>query len=407
MKKFASLAVLSGLLALSLMEASPGPEKMAINLRDSSRMAQLITLFMCGDVMTGRGIDQVLPHPGDPTLHEPYMESAGGYVELAVRANGPIPRPVNFSYIWGEALHELERVAPDLRMINLETSITKGDDYWRGKEVHYRMNPENIFCLTVANIDYAALANNHVLDWGYSGLKETLETLKEVKIKYSGAGQNLQEAETPAVFEIKGKGRVIVFSFGSETSGIPFSWAASAQKAGVNLLPDFSDNTVEYIQEKVLAVKRPGDIAVASIHWGGNWGYGVPKEQIEFAHKLLEHAGLDVVHGHSSHHVKGLEVYRDKLIIHGCGDFLNDYEGISGYESFRGDLGLMHFVSVDPSTGKLVRLEMTPTQIKNFRVYRASRADALWLMDVLNREGKKFGTRVELREDTTLALKWD
>jgi len=154
-------------------------------------------------------------------------------------------------------------------------------------------------------------------------------------------------------------------------------------------------------------VKRPGDIAVASIHWGGNWGYGVPKEQIEFAHKLLEHAGLDVIHGHSSHHVKGLEVYRDKLIIHGCGDFLNDYEGISGYESFRGDLGLMYFVSVDPSTGKLVRLEMTPTQIKKFRVYRASRADALWLMDVLNREGKKFGTRVEWREDQTLALKWD
>ncbi len=407
MKKFASLAVLSGLLALSLMEASPGREKMAINFRDSSRMAQLITLFMCGDVMTGRGIDQVLPHPGDPTLHEPYMESAGGYVELAVRANGPIPRTVNFSYIWGEALHELERVAPDLRMINLETSITKGDEYWRGKEVLYRMNPENIFCLTVANIDYTALANNHVLDWGYSGLKETLETLKKVKIKYSGAGQNLKEAETPAVFEIKGKGRVIVFSFGSETSGIPFTWAASAQKAGVNLLPDFSDKTVEYIKEKVLAVKRPGDIAVASIHWGGNWGYGVPKEQIEFAHKLLEHAGLDVIHGHSSHHVKGLEVYRDKLMIHGCGDFLNDYEGISGYESFRGDLGLMYFASVDPSTGKLVKLEMTPTQIKNFRVYRASRAEALGLRDVLNREGKKFGTRVELREDKTLALKWD
>jgi poly-gamma-glutamate synthesis protein (capsule biosynthesis protein) len=407
MKKFAPLAVLSGLLALSLMEASPGREKMVINFRDSSRMSRLITLFMCGDVMTGRGIDQVLPHPGDPTLHEPYMESAGGYVELAVRANGAIPRPVNFSYIWGEALQELERVAPDLRMINLETSITKGDEYWRGKEVLYRMNPENIFCLTAANIDYAALANNHVLDWGYSGLRETLETLKKVKIKYSGAGQKLKEAETPAVMEIKGKGRVIIFSFGSETSGIPFSWGASAKKPGINLLPDYSEKTVEYIKETVLAVKQPEDIAVASIHWGGNWGYAVPREQTEFAHKLLEHAGVDVIHGHSSHHVKGLEVYRDKLIIYGCGDFLNDYEGIRGYESFRDDLGLMYFASVDPSTRKLVRLEMTPTQIKKFRVCRASRADALWLMDVLNREGKKFGTRVELREDKTLALQWD
>ena len=407
MKKLASLAVLSGFLALSLMEASPGRERIAINSRDSARMAQPITLFMCGDVMTGRGIDQVLPHPGDPTLHEPYMESAEGYVELAVTANGPIPRPVNFSYIWGEALKELERVAPDLRIMNLETSITKSDEYWRGKEVLYRMNPENIFCLTAANIDYVALANNHVLDWGYSGLKETLETLKKGKIRYSGAGENLKEAETPAVMEIKGKGRVLVFSFGSETSGIRFSWGASANKPGVNLLSDYSEKTVEYIKETILAMKQPEDIVVASIHWGGNWGYAISKEQTEFAHKLLDRAGVDLIHGHSSHHVKGLEVYRDKLIIYGCGDFLNDYEGISGHKSFRDDLGLMYFVSLEPSTGKHVKLEMTPTQIKQLRVNRASRADALWLRDVLNREGKKFGTRVELREDNTLALKWD
>ena len=406
MKKFALLVVLSGLLALSLMETSPGREKMPIDSGDSPRMVQLVSLFMCGDVMTGRGIDQVLPHPGNPTLHEPYMESAEGYVELAVRANGPIPRPVNFSYIWGEALQELERVAPDLRMVNLETSITKSDEYWRGKEVLYRMNPENIFCLTAANIDYVALANNHVLDWGYSGLKETLEILRKVKIKYSGTGQNLKEAEAPAVMEVKGKGRVLVFSFGSETSGIPFSWGAAANKPGVNLLLEYSEKTVEYIRETILSMKQPEDIVVASIHWGGNWGYAVSREQTEFAHKLLDYAGVGLIHGHSSHHVKGLEVYRDKLITYGCGDFLNDYEGISGHESFRDDLSLMYFVSLDPATGKLVKLEMTPTQIRKFRVNRASKADTLWLRDVLNREGKKFGTRVDLREDNTLALKW-
>ena len=58
-------------------------------------------------MMTGRGIDQILPHPGDPALYEPYMKSALGYVELAEKATGPIPRPVDFAYIWGEALDEL------------------------------------------------------------------------------------------------------------------------------------------------------------------------------------------------------------------------------------------------------------------------------------------------------------
>jgi poly-gamma-glutamate synthesis protein (capsule biosynthesis protein) len=83
-----------------------------------------ITLFLCGDVMTGRGIDQVLPHPGDPLIHEHYMKSALGYVKIAEEVNGPIARPVDFSYIWGDALGELDCRAPDLRIINLETSVT-------------------------------------------------------------------------------------------------------------------------------------------------------------------------------------------------------------------------------------------------------------------------------------------
>jgi poly-gamma-glutamate synthesis protein (capsule biosynthesis protein) len=269
------------------------------------------------------------------------------------------------------------------------------------------MNPENIPCITAAKIDYCSLANNHVLDWGYPGLIETLETLKNANVKSAGAGRNLKEAETPAVMEVRGKGRVIVFSFGSVTSGIPLSWAATEDKHGVNLLKDMSDKTVRDIKEKVQEVKKQGDIVVISIHWGGNWGYEIPREQTEFAHMLIEDAGVDVIHGHSSHHVKGIEVYRDKPIIYGCGDFLDDYEGISGYEDFRCDLGLMYFVSMEPLTRNLVCLRMTPTQIKHFKVNRASRKDVSWLRDTLNREGKKFGTRVELNEDNTLTLQWD
>ncbi|OGE24834.1 MAG: poly-gamma-glutamate biosynthesis protein [Candidatus Dadabacteria bacterium RBG_19FT_COMBO_40_33] len=372
-----------------------------------SRISNLITVFMCGDVMTGRGIDQVLPHPSNPLIYEPYMKSAKGYIELAEMANGPIPQSVDFSYIWGDALEEFERLAPDLRMINLETSITRSEDYWKDKEIHYRMNPENIPCITAAKIDYCSLANNHVLNLGYSGLIETLETLKKVNVKSAGAGRNLKEAETPAVMEVRGKGRVIVFSFGSVSSGIPLSWAATEDKPGVNLLKDMSEKTVRHIKEKVQEVKQQGDIVVISIHWGGNWGYEIPREQTEFAHMLIEDASVDVIHGHSSHHVKGIEVYRDKPIIYGCGDFLDDYEGISGYEDFRDDLGLMYFVSMEPLTRNLVYLRMTPTQIKHFKVNRASRGDALWLRDTLNREGKNFGTRVELNEDNTLTLQWN
>ncbi len=369
-------------------------------------MSATITLFICGDVMTGRGIDQVLPHPGAPHIYESFMKSAEGYVRIAEEVNGPIPKPVDFAYIWGDALDELKRLAPDLRIINFETAVTKSENY-EDKGINYRMSPENIPCITAAGIDCCSLANNHILDWGYPGLMETLETLEKAGVKSAGAGRNLEEAESPAVMEVESKGRVILFSFGEETSGIPSYWAASENRPGVNLLKDLSNKTVSLIKGKVRGIKQRGDVAVASIHWGGNWGYEVPYQKSEFAHSLIDDAGVDVIHGHSSHHVKGIEVYRDKLILYGCGDFLNDYEGIAGYEYYRADLGLMYFVSVAPSTGKLVSLQMVPTQVKHFKVNRASESDAIWLRDILNREGEKFGTRAELSEDNVLELQWE
>ncbi len=364
----------------------------------------LITLFLGGDVMTGRGIDQILPHPSDPFIPEPYLRDAKEYIELAELANGSIPTPVSFSYIWGDALKEWERIAPDVKLINLETSITRSNDYWWGKGINYRMNPENIGCLTAAKIDCCSLANNHVIDWGYSGLVETIATLNKAQIKTAGAGLNRQSVETPAIMEIKGKGRAISFSFGVTTSGIPWSWAAGKDKPGVNLLPDLSERTVCYIQQQVERVKRSGDVVIASIHWGGNWGYEIPSQQIKFAHQLIDRAGVDLIHGHSSHHVKGIEIYHDHPIIYGCGDLLDDYEGIGDYEAFRDDLGLMYFVTLDSDMGKLVNLHMIPTQIKHFKVQRASTVDLLWLREVLNREGKRFGTQVRWDGNKTLTL---
>lgn len=368
-------------------------------------MADLITLFLCGDVMTGRGIDQILPHPGSPTLHEPYVRDALRYVKLAEEANGQVTRPVDFPYVWGDALAALERLAPDLRIINLETAVTTSDDWWRGKEVHYRMHPANIPCLTAARIDCCGLANNHLLDWGYGGLGETLEALRAAGVQSAGAGMNREEAEAPAVLEVAGKGRVLFFACGSMTSGIPWEWNASGERPGVHLLGELSAAEAERIGELAAAARRPGDIVVVSVHWGGNWGYGIPREEREFAHRLIDR-GIDLVHGHSSHHAKGIEVYRDRLILYGCGDFLDDYEGIGGYEEFRGDLGLMYFPSLDPGTGRLVRLAMTPTRIRRLRVNRASAREGSWLREVLEREGGRLGTGAALEDDGTLTLRW-
>jgi poly-gamma-glutamate synthesis protein (capsule biosynthesis protein) len=327
------------------------------------------------------------------------MRSALGYVALAEQASGPIPRPVDFAYIWGDLLADLQRVAHGVRLANLETAVTTSDDYWKGKPVHYRMHPANLPCLTVAGFDCCSLANNHVLDWEYTGLQETIEQLERAGIRTAGAGQKDQAAAAPAILPVPGSGRVLVFALGMPTSGIPHEWAATADRPGVNLVRASSDATVRMLGDQVRALKEPGDIVVASLHWGSNWGYAIPRNHIVFAHWLIDHAGIDLVHGHSSHHVRAIEVYRGKLILYGCGDFLTDYEGIRGQEAYRPDLGLLYFARLALASGKLVHLEMIPTQVRRMRVQRANPADRRWLRDRLDREGQRFGMRVELHKE--------
>jgi poly-gamma-glutamate synthesis protein (capsule biosynthesis protein) len=313
---------------------------------------------------------------------------------------------VEFDYPWGDALAELERAVPDARIINLETAITVSDRY-RPKGINYRMNPANISCLKAAGVDCCALANNHVLDWDVAGLKETLATLDVAGIRRAGAGRNLEEGMAPAEIPVPGKGRVLVFACGLESSGIGWKWAADSRQPGVQLLPDLSMTSVDTLAEQVQRFKRAGDIAVVSIHWGGNWDYSIPRQQRDFARGLIDRAGVDVIHGHSSHHVKGIEVYRERPILYGCGDLLSDYEGISGHEAFRGELGLMYFLSLEPAIGRLQRFEMTPTRLRKLRINTASREEAQWLAEVLNREGRSLGSSAVLGEDLRLTLQWD
>jgi poly-gamma-glutamate synthesis protein (capsule biosynthesis protein) len=362
-------------------------------------------LFLCGDVMTGRGIDQALSHPVNPILYEPYMRDAREYVALAEKANGPIPRPLSVDYIWGDALRELERAEVDLRIANLETAISSAETPWPEKGIHYRMHPQNIGCLTSAKISACALANNHVLDWRYDGLSETLKTLDAAGIVHAGAGNDAEEAMQPAVLDTAGDRRLLLFSFGSRTSGIPEDWNATSICPGVNLLDDFSEATAAQTADQMRAYQQPGDLIIVSIHWGSNWGYEIPRDQIMFAHRLIEE-GIAIVHGHSSHHVKAIEVFKGRLILYGCGDFLTDYEGISGYEMFRCDLALMYLIEIDSHNGELIRARLAPMRMRQFRLGRASAADAEWLCNFLNELGAQFSTTARLEKDNSFTLEW-
>jgi poly-gamma-glutamate capsule biosynthesis protein CapA/YwtB (metallophosphatase superfamily) len=366
--------------------------------------ASPVAFLLCGDVMLGRGVDQILPHPGDPRLREPQADDARDYVSLAERVNGPIPRPAGFDWPWGDALQVLDDLTPDVRLVNLETSITRCASFAPGKTVHYRMNPANLPCLAAIRPDVCALANNHVLDFGHAGLAETLDALAGAGLPAAGAGRDAAGARRPAVVPLPAGGRAVIYSCGTASSGIPAGWAATAGRPGVYFLPGLGDAAADRLTARARAARQPGDITVVSIHWGSNWGYEVDEDQARFARRLID-GGVDLIHGHSSHHPRPVEVYRGKLILHGCGDCVDDYEGIGGYERYRDDLRLLFVASLRPGTGELAALRMVPMQARKMRLRRAGLADARWLATVLDQVSRPYGARIGLEPGGTLALR--
>lgn len=343
-----------------------------------------VTLMLTGDVMTARGIDQVLCHPGAPALHESYIRDARDYVRLAEAVSGPIPAPVPADYIWGEALAEMARVAPDRRIVNLETAVTTAPHAWPGKGIHYRMHPANIDCLTTARIDCCVLANNHVLDWGREGLEETLRVVRQAGLHTAGAGSDGDEAWAPASLPLVGRRRMLVFACGTSSSGIPADWSAGPKRSGIALLPDLSDATARWLADDMTRRRAPGDLVLVSIHWGGNWGLDVPSAHRNFAHRLIDLGAADIVHGHSSHHPMPVEVYRGKLILYGCGDLINDYEGIGARGSLRSDVGCLYFATLALAGGHLQQFDIVPFQLKRFRLSEADPAARNWLQQIFS-----------------------
>lgn len=367
------------------------------------RQHDTIRLFLAGDVMLGRGIDRILPHPGDPTLFEDYVRNAEGYVHLAQQRNGPIPRAAAIEYVWGDLLADLDARGCNARVVNLETAITTSDAA-EPKGINYRMHPANAQALAAAGIDAVTLANNHTLDWGVAGLIETLEVLETFNISAVGAGRTDEEAAAPVPLMMENGGRILLLAYGARSSGVPSHWRAGSSRPGINLLPEDTEAAVSQISDRIAVAREDGDLVVVSLHWGGNWGYEIFPAERHLAHRLIKEAGVHIIYGHSSHHPKALEVHNGNLILYGAGDLINDYEGISGHEEYRSDLVLAYVLDVGRTSQRLDSVEFLPYRIKSFRLQRAAPDEVRWLHAMLERECRIGGACLVPTEAGTLRL---
>jgi poly-gamma-glutamate capsule biosynthesis protein CapA/YwtB (metallophosphatase superfamily) len=221
---------------------------------------------------------------------------------------------------WGGTLSVLSQA--DLRICNLECVLSDCGTPWSRtpKMFHFRSDEKNIKTLQAAKIDLISIANNHVLDYEESALFRMLEVLEANKMPFAGAGKNFAQASSPAIVDAMGQ-KIGFLAFTDNEPG----WEAKENKPGVYYIPvNMQDKRAKELFKKVETLRSAVDFLIVSAHWGPNWGYQPPREQIPFAHALID-AGADLIFGHSGHIFRGIEVYKKRPILYCTGDFIDDY----------------------------------------------------------------------------------
>lgn len=193
------------------------------------------------------------------------------------------------------------------------------------------------------------------------------------------------------------------FSVGAASSGIPSGWAAGHEAPGVCFISRPS-RAAGALLARINALRQAGDLVLVSLHWGGNWGYAIPDDHVAFARALID-GGVDVVHGHSSHHPMGIEIYQNRPVLYGCGDLLNDYEGIGGHQAYRSELTLLYWLRLDAASGELLELAMSPLRVRRLQLVRADAEDSLWQARRLTRASAAFNVEAAVW-DGKLVARW-
>lgn len=200
----------------------------------------------------------------------------------------------------------------DYRMVNLEAPLTTNEPKNKILKTgpHLRMSEKTVMpYLKQLKVDAVTLANNHILDYGAQGLLNTFISLKQNKIDYVGAGNNLFEATQPLTLEKEGV-RIAIINFCENEWSI-----AEENKPGANPM-DIIDNT-----NQIKEAKATHDKVICIIH-GGHEYYHLPSPRMQKQYRFYVDNGADAIVGHHTHCIGGFEVYKDAPIIYSLGNFL-------------------------------------------------------------------------------------
>jgi len=236
----------------------------------------------------------------------------------------------------------------DISMGNLEAPLAAGGTEFVGKKFRFKVDPKAAGALSKAGFSVLTLANNHIMDYGAAGLRETIAALDRHGISHAGAGATIEAARRPALLERNG-GKVAFLSY-SLTQ--PLEFFAGAGSAGT--APGWS----RFFREDIRRARSTADYVVVSFHWGAERAVYPKSYQVEAARRAVD-AGADLVIGHHPHVLQGVERYRGGVILYSLGNFA------FGSLSRHADSSVMARVVLEEGVREV---ELIPLNVRNSQV---------------------------------------
>lgn len=278
--------------------------------------------------------------------------------------------------------------AADLAIVNLECAITAATERWPGepKAYYFGAPPVAVHALSDAGVDAVNLANNHILDYGVEGLRDTLQHLSDEGIAQTGAGEDLAQARAPAIVDCAG----IHFGMAAFCDH-QSDFAAHADQPGIAYLDLDDEAAALHALRQALASLRHAavDWPILSMHWGPNMVWRPSQRFRRIAHAAVE-MGWKIVFGHSAHVFHGIELYRGCPILYAAGDLVDDYYVDP---EFRNDHQLLFEMELNSSS--VQRISLFPIHIAHCQAQIATGKSEQYIADRITALCREFGTQVQ------------
>ncbi len=243
---------------------------------------------------------------------------------------------------------------------------------WRGSSTRaHPSSSSNAIALKLAGFDVVSIAGNHALDFGFEGLFSTIEVVKQNGAMPVGVGKNIEEARKPVIVERKG----VKVGFLAYNSILPANYWATEDRPGCAPVRAFTVyDPYEYdqpgqpcrvhtfchrddlmaMQADIRKLRGQVDVLAVSLHYGLHF---VPSKladyQKESSYAAID-AGADIILGHHAHILKGIEVYKGKVIFYGLCNFVMD-GGLRGWPNISSgmrELVELYKWQIDPEWAK-------------------------------------------------------